>query len=83
MVTLAMVLTVVGIPEVGIALILGMDRLLDMFRTAVNVTGDLSTTVTMAFSKVSLLRRLAPTKTSRIPTKALRVELIMPQSGRD
>ncbi len=48
MVTLAMVLTAVGIPEVGIALILGMDRLLDMFRTAVNVTGDLSTTVTMA-----------------------------------
>ncbi len=48
MVTLAMVLTASGIPQVGLALILGMDRLLDMFRTAVNVTGDLSVATTMA-----------------------------------
>ena len=48
MVTLAMVLTAAGIPAVGVALILGMDRILDMFRTAVNVTGDLSVTVAMA-----------------------------------
>ncbi len=47
-VTLAMVLTATGIPAVGIALILGMDRLLDMFRTAVNVTGDLAVTAAMA-----------------------------------
>ncbi len=47
-VTLAMVLSATGIPAVGIALILGMDRLLDMFRTAVNVTGDLSVTAAMA-----------------------------------
>ncbi|MFN3197749.1 MAG: dicarboxylate/amino acid:cation symporter [Bradymonadia bacterium] len=48
MITLAMVLTSAGIPTVGIALILGMDRLLDMFRTAVNVTGDLTVTAMMA-----------------------------------
>jgi Na+/H+-dicarboxylate symporter len=47
MVTLAMVLTSAGIPAVGVALILGMDRLLDMFRTAVNVTGDLAVTAAM------------------------------------
>jgi len=47
-VTLAMVLTATGIPPVGIALILGMDRLLDMFRTSVNVTGDLAVTAAMA-----------------------------------
>jgi Na+/H+-dicarboxylate symporter len=40
---LAMVLTTVGIPPSGIALIMGVDRILDMSRTAVNVTGDLLT----------------------------------------
>tara|TARA_R110002096_G_scaffold44524_4_gene119730 strand:- start:18874 stop:20586 length:1713 start_codon:yes stop_codon:yes gene_type:complete len=48
MITLAMVLTSAGIPTVGVALILGVDRLLDMFRTAVNVTGDLAVTAVMA-----------------------------------
>lgn len=40
-VILAMVLAAVGIPEAGIALILGVDRVLDMCRTAINVCGDL------------------------------------------
>jgi Na+/H+-dicarboxylate symporter len=40
-VILATVLTSVGIPAEGIALILGVDRLLDMSRTAINVAGDL------------------------------------------
>lgn len=48
MVTLAMVLTAAGIPQVGLALILGIDRLLDMFRTTVNVTGDLAVAAVMA-----------------------------------
>lgn len=39
-VILAMVLTSVGIPAAGLALIIGIDRPLDMLRTAVNVTGD-------------------------------------------
>ena len=47
-VTLALVLTASGIPPEGLALILGMDRLLDMFRTSVNVTGDLSVSTVMA-----------------------------------
>ncbi|MFH2008110.1 MAG: dicarboxylate/amino acid:cation symporter [bacterium] len=47
-ITLAMVLTAIGVPTAGIALILGVDRLLDMFRTGVNVTGDLSATVLVA-----------------------------------
>gem|GEM_PF-34116 len=37
---LAVILKSIGVPEEGIALILGVDRLLDMFRTVVNVTGD-------------------------------------------
>ncbi len=40
---LAMVLTSVGIPATGIALIMGVDRILDMCRTAINVAGDLVT----------------------------------------
>lgn len=39
-VILTMVLTSVGIPAEGLALILGVDRPLDMIRTSVNVTGD-------------------------------------------
>lgn len=40
-VILSMVLTSVGIPPAGIALIMGVDRILDMSRTAINVSGDL------------------------------------------
>ncbi len=40
LVMLAMVLEHIGLPASGIALIIGVDRLLDMCRTAVNVTGD-------------------------------------------
>ncbi|MDO9534345.1 MAG: dicarboxylate/amino acid:cation symporter [Bacillota bacterium] len=47
MVILAMVLTSVGIPPSGIALIIGVDRILDMSRTAINVTGDLTACLVM------------------------------------
>ena len=40
LITLALVLQKVGLPVEGIALIIGVDRLLDMIRTAINVTGD-------------------------------------------
>ncbi|WP_406672392.1 dicarboxylate/amino acid:cation symporter, partial [Natronospira sp.] len=40
-VILSMLLGSVGIPAAGIALIIGVDRILDMCRTTVNVTGDL------------------------------------------
>jgi Na+/H+-dicarboxylate symporter len=40
LIMLGMVLKQVGLPVEGIALIIGIDRLLDMIRTAVNVTGD-------------------------------------------
>ncbi|WP_163831982.1 dicarboxylate/amino acid:cation symporter [Spartinivicinus ruber] len=39
---LAMILESVGIPSAGVALLLGVDRILDMMRTTVNVVGDLS-----------------------------------------
>jgi Na+/H+-dicarboxylate symporter len=37
---LTMVLSQVGLPVEGVALILSVDRLMDMIRTAVNITGD-------------------------------------------
>lgn len=40
-VILATTLTTIGVPATGIALIMGVDRILDMSRTAINVTGDL------------------------------------------
>jgi Na+/H+-dicarboxylate symporter len=40
LVTLTMVLNSVGLPTEGIALIMGIDRILDMARTAINITGD-------------------------------------------
>lgn len=53
LVTLAMVLQQVGLPVEGIALIIGVDRLLDMMRTAVNVTGDSMVSLTVAKSEDS------------------------------
>lgn len=47
---MGMVLASVGIPMDGIALILGIDRILDMFRTAVNITGD--SAITLIIDKV-------------------------------
>ncbi|GAM54525.1 proton/glutamate symporter [Vibrio ishigakensis] len=44
LIMLAMVLNQVGLPLEGIALIMGVDRLLDMIRTAVNITGDSAVT---------------------------------------
>ncbi len=40
LITLTMVLQQVGLPVEGVALIIGVDRLLDMMRTAVNISGD-------------------------------------------
>jgi DAACS family dicarboxylate/amino acid:cation (Na+ or H+) symporter len=45
---IASILVMFGIPPEGIALILGVDRFLDMCRTCVNVTGDLVGTVVVA-----------------------------------
>lgn len=48
LVTLSMVFAAVGIPVEAIALIMGIDRILDMLRTAVNITGDAVCTTIVA-----------------------------------
>lgn len=54
LIMLTMVLTSVNLPLEGIALIAGIDRVLDMFRTSVNVTGDASAAVVVAASEGEL-----------------------------
>ncbi|AQA16979.1 dicarboxylate/amino acid:cation symporter [Halioglobus japonicus] len=51
LITLALVLEQAGLPVEGIALIIGVDRLLDMVRTAVNVTGDATISVIVGKSE--------------------------------
>ena len=54
LIMLAMVLRQVNLPVEGIGLILGVDRLLDMVRTAVNITGDATVTCIIAKSEGQL-----------------------------
>ena len=54
LIMLAMVLGQVGLPVEGIALIIGVDRLLDMLRTAINVAGDSAVTCVVAHSEGAL-----------------------------
>ena len=49
LITLSMVFASVGLPVEAIALIMGIDRILDMSRTAVNITGDAVCTTVVAF----------------------------------
>ena len=51
LITLALVLSQVGLPVEGIALIIGVDRLLDMSRTVVNVVGDATSASIVARSE--------------------------------
>ena len=51
---LVIVLEAIGVPSAGIALILGVDRILDMMRTVVNVTGDASVAVAVASTEDQL-----------------------------
>lgn len=58
LVMLTMVLAQVGLPVEGIGLIIGVDRLLDMLRTAVNVTGDGTVSTLVASTEGDLDRQI-------------------------
>lgn len=58
LVTLTMVFNSVGLPVEAIALIMGIDRILDMSRTAVNVTGDAVCTIIVADKSKALDREI-------------------------
>ncbi|MCE3232698.1 MAG: proton/sodium-glutamate symport protein [Rickettsiaceae bacterium] len=55
---MAMVLHSVGIPMEGIGIILGIDRILDMFRTTVNITGDAAITLIVDKSEGTLDQKI-------------------------
>ncbi len=59
MVMLAMVLTSVGLPVDGIALVAGVDRIFDMGRTTVNITGDAACTIVVSNLEVKKEARRA------------------------
>ena len=58
LIMLAMVFNQVGLPVEGIGLILGVDRLLDMLRTVVNITGDATVTCVVASTENNIDRDL-------------------------
>jgi Na+/H+-dicarboxylate symporter len=55
LVMLTLVLTSVGLPLEGVALIAGIDRILDMARTSCNVTGDAACAVVVARTEGELI----------------------------
>jgi len=57
-ITLALVLSEVGLPLEGIALVIGVDRLLEMFRTMTNITGDAMVSCAVAHSEKGLDRAI-------------------------
>jgi DAACS family dicarboxylate/amino acid:cation (Na+ or H+) symporter len=75
---LVMILVMVGIPAEAIALILGVDRILDMSRTVPNVTGDLITSVVIARSEgYELVPASAPDFSGEAALEALQHEKVI------
>lgn len=58
LVTLSMVFAAVGLPVEAIAIIMGIDRILDMLRTAVNITGDAVCTTIVAHQNKAIDREI-------------------------
>ncbi|WP_342609386.1 dicarboxylate/amino acid:cation symporter [Vibrio tritonius] len=69
LIMLAMVLNQVGLPLEGVALIMGVDRLLDMIRTAVNITGDACVTCIVAKSENALDEKIFNTDVETLEKK--------------
>ena len=66
LIMLAMVLRQVGLPVEGIAIIIGIDRLLDMLRTAVNITGDASVSCVVAKSENKISKNVFENQNSEV-----------------
>lgn len=64
LIMLTMVLQAVGLPLEGLALVAGIDRILDMARTTVNITGDSACAVVIAASENELKRNAGTAKTA-------------------
>jgi len=76
MLTLAMVLAAVGVPVQGVALVIGVDRLLDMFRTATNVVGDCTATSLVARMQGESIAVLTPEADAADPNRGMESRLV-------
>jgi Na+/H+-dicarboxylate symporter len=81
MITLTIVLRQLGIPLEGIALILGVERILDMCRTSVNVTGDTVCSVWVARTEGELQVPLARPEVAVVGDTAVRSPGAGPSEG--
>jgi len=77
---LAMVLTAIGVPAAGIALVIGVDRILDMFRTATNIIGDSAVTACMARIEGEKLRIMTDAEDAANPDKGFEGRIREPQA---
>lgn len=66
LITLTMVFNSIGLPVEGIALIMGIDRILDMTRTAVNITGDAVCTTIVAHQNKAVDRDVFNTSRKKV-----------------
>lgn len=67
---LVIILEAIGVPSAGIALILGVDRILDMLRTVTNITGDATVATIVAASENKLRRPDLSEEEDRIRVRA-------------
>ena len=81
----ALILGMVGVPPEGIGMILGVDRLLDMCRTTLNVTGDLvaATVVSRGEPRDAPVIATAPGGVAYGPGEAIGVSVNAPHSAQD
>ena len=84
MLTLAMVLAAVGVPVEGVALVIGVDRILDMFRTTTNVIGDSTATVLVGRIQGNPLWIVSPEEDAADPSSGMegRLDDVEPQPVR-
>jgi len=66
---LVIILEAIGVPSAGIALILGVDRILDMLRTATNVTGDATVATLVAASEHQIGATTSNEEADRLRTR--------------
>jgi Na+/H+-dicarboxylate symporter len=79
LVSLALICSAVGIPPEGIALVVGVDRLLDMFRTPINVATDLAGALVLARLSKEKVSPLSPQEDARTAQRGFEKRLAVKQ----
>jgi Na+/H+-dicarboxylate symporter len=79
LVALALICSTVGIPPAGIALVVGVDRLLDMFRSPINVATDLAGALVLAKFSSERVKVLAPDEDARTSERGFEKRLDVKQ----